>query len=437
MKKCFYLAALALVAFSSCTSDDEVSNQEAVSDNGLERVVLGIGNPAMTVTTRGTGTIGSNVADENRWHYEHLRVLMTNTNEAASVFGFTTIDGLGDQFNNAFYCVPNEMDGTTENGQGISLIPKPKDNKDRFYPMSGYSNFFAYYIDDAVVAGDELVATTATQTGDVAPKIDNTTDPTKMVVNFQMDGTQDIMAGMAAQPTINTRRYYGFSAETSRKGAIPQIVMNHLLTRLTFTYVPGHYTAQGMIINKIEIETPYKGKLLVAYQANEPEDAANLITWDANNETAFFPLKQHAATWYTDAANGEGSKEALVDFSEVTIPDMESTYVYDPSAVGTRLGEAMFVKPGLTVYKGKMTVKYPYVEDAVTKYNTVVEPFEIKLPVDPNTNEPVAFQQGTSYNVKFVMYGYKKPEIQVNLTAWGTGETITLFEDYIEPTPAP
>lgn len=426
MKKSFYFAALAVAVLSSCSSDPVVKPNAEV-DNDLVPIELGVGTPLMSVTTRGTGTIGSTTAADNHWRYERVRVLMTwipdDVNEHA--WGLTTRnegDGDYELFGNQFYCLPDE-DQTSIQG-GVALVPELNGDKTRYYPQSGNSNFFAYYVDDAIDATAGDLQSPVLVAGDQAPALHNreatAEEPAAKFVNFKMNGTQDIMAGMASHDAA----YTGFSARSARHGVNPHITMNHLLTRLTFKVVPGHENAKNIKVKSVSVESPNEGALTVAYNANTPKDASELITWAKKNEdsdslkTGVFDLMALDLgtdnKWYNDADKTKKPMIALTPFDFATEFDWASLtapYQYGDFEAKT-IGHAMFVAPG--------QAKYPL---------HVVLDNNLPGFADSNMDLSIALTDGTlkighSYEITIVVYGLSEIKVYATLTNWQTGEVI-------------
>lgn len=420
MKKSFYLAVLAVAALSSCSSDPVVQSNVEV-ENDLVPIELGVGTPLMSVTTRGTGTIGSTTAADNLWHYERVRVLMTWIPDDVNAWGFTTRnEGAGDYalFGNQFYCLP-------EDGLGdVLLVPELNGEKTRYYPQgNSYSNFFAYYVDDAIDATAGDLQTPVFITGDQAPAIHDTVFATENLsakyVNFKMNGTQDIMAGMAA----HEEGYPGFSARSARHDKHPHISMNHLLTRLTFKVVPGNENAKNIKVKSVSVESPNEGILTVAYDANTPKDASELITWAVDDETnelktdTFELMTLDLGTdgkWYNDADKTKKPMVALTPFDFATEFDWASLtgpYHYGDFEAKT-IGHAMFVAPG--------QAKYPL---------HVVLDNNLPGFADSNMDLSIALTDGTlkighSYEITIVVYGLSEIKVYATLTNWQTGEVI-------------
>lgn len=442
MKKSFYLAALAVVALGSCSSDDVVvsdSPANAGADNGLVPVIMSLGTPSTNVVTRGTGTVGNIVDGSSAWNGERVRVLMTQLPEYASdinnpVFTYTyRVDG--DEptqlFDNTFYTLPQ-----IENDK-IRLMPKGVET--RYYPATGSSNFFAYYIDDAVNEENGLEVTKldgdiAAETKDV-PAEESEDGIAYKYVDFELDGTQDVMAGMAAPPT--DPRYPGFSAEAARHNVHPSVQMNHLLTRFTFSVVAGNANANNVSVDQISVKSSAKGKLKVAYDVDKEwyaENAEtymnNLIDWTPSDEEELtdFILKERAK-------DGEGEFIYLDDNNEKTplqdmtpyVFEVDENYVYTARTQPARLGDALFVRPNQASYQ--LTVTTSYTDHPELQSEPIVQNIEVRGPQD----QLIEFEQGKSYNVTIVVYGLSEIKVYAELTPWiDGGDVPRINEDLFE-----
>ena len=287
MKKVFYASVLGAVVLSSC-SNDSVPCVDEPNVQGLEPVALGLNMSYANVeTTRGTGTVGGTTDADNIWNYENLYVLMTTSDPAAlqdknAEWGFTSVGGqvLREQFDNTFYSRPKQ---TERDGSPVWVIDYTCDPNEggnvKYYPASGESDFFAYYVDDA--ANNDAQ-------GNPEYVMENNT----ISIPYTLDGSQDLMLGKAEAPS----GYKGFSAKTARANIVPNIRMKHLLSRFTFTLKNGIFCSKTRITgvfqraNTLSINSP---RIL--------RDSA-LLRWPAlGSVTIFFsPLRLLYAA-YTEA----------------------------------------------------------------------------------------------------------------------------------------
>ena len=320
MKKSYLaLGLVAAVAMSSCSNDEPIpggNNNQSDVTKGLEPIVLSMTTSAADVDvrdarTRGTGTVGGLTPETNKWQYEDIYVLMTSSDadcldtivtEAGDKYvpkwDFTSVKGVGPflkkQFDGKFWARPYEKEG--ENATKWGLDYKIDQNEwwchlpiDKYYPMKGKSQFFAFYIDDACATvdtkpydGDAGEDGTHTQSFSHAhPVYTFDADSTYMTVDFKIDGTQDLMVGTAAQG--DTYEELGFSAQSARAGIVPSIKMNHLLSRLTFDVKWGHESAEMVQIDAIRVLSENQGKMKVAYSnayAAAQTEAINFLDWN-------------------------------------------------------------------------------------------------------------------------------------------------------------
>lgn len=448
MKKSYLaLGLVAAVAMSSCSNDDPVvnPNQPAGSEQFVPvRLSMTTSTADVEVSgarTRGTGTVGSMEASSNHWKYEDIYVLMTSTQDRTKdaqdteTWGFTSALGNGpfllEQFDGSFWARP------AVNDQAISLLDYGLDRNewwhggriDRFYPLSGGSHFFAYHIDDALYGG--ATSEISAELEAVGREKDHeypTPTPTTTVsgleaysVKFDLDGSQDLMAGYAAIPGDHyTDKDLGFSARSARDGVIPQITMKHLLSRLTFQVVKGGDNFDRVTLNSIKILSKDKGDMIVALNPEleptnlsdtEPWEEVGAITWEDIDDTDSFALKQVPNKYLVDEngkTNGvynpgstdydvyyniydglyanvggvktlieedaselitpptlntsaqpslETGKAKLVDFAPVALKTF-GLVKGDPLNNSKSVGEAMFVAPGEESYKLTLGMTY-------------------------------------------------------------------------------
>lgn len=327
MKKSYLaLGLVAAVAMSSCSNDEPMldnPNQPAGTENYVPVKLSLTSNTAdVEVGTRGTGTVGDLKGGTKQWQYEDIYVLMTSTQDRTSTgehdngiddeeWGFTSALGNGpfllNQFDGSFWARPTVVD------DAVSELNYKLDRNewwygaaiDRFYPMSGGSHFFAYHIDDAIDENNdsEISAELQGQGRETSHSYPTPNIVDEAVyVNFDLNGSQDLMAGYAPLPGTTDLGYEyavkdkGFSARTARAGATPKIVMNHLLTRFTFEVVKGGNNFDRVTLNSITVNSKDKGTMCVALNPADPflaDSYANVgkIDWTAD-EAEDFSLMQ-------------------------------------------------------------------------------------------------------------------------------------------------
>lgn len=434
MKKSFYLTALAMIALSSCSSEEAVDEvQESSQSEELVPVNLSIGKAVIGVSTRGTGTVGSVATSEqtdNNWNFEKVRVLMTDDQAADQPVVFTTIQGLlpikegasaanefYGQFDNYFYCIPEV--GTSS----VALIPQPKDGMQRYYHVNKKSRFFAYYVDDAkptsgwnyaLPTGADPAKSPKKDDDNLVPELKDDATSHSKYVEFKIDGTQDIMAGVAFDGGNKTGAYT-FSAAGARKASPqkPVVCMDHLLTRLNFTYTAGNGDGiEGVVIKKVEVASATEGKLTVAYNS-APKSPDDLITWTNETSETYLELKDALP----DAERYAGGNKAnLVDFAAKIIGKTDEK---------KDMGDALFLHPGQHAFLAKVTLLFPIKENPAVYNPTGANPdynqevLEVTIPA--GTAADAKFERGKSYQINFTFYGYQKTEVDVQLTGWISG----------------
>ena len=339
MKKYFIFAALVTAGLlTSCSSsDDAISENPSVptyGENDQVPIILGASSRADVSAiedarqydfTRGTGTVGDLVsnATTNVWGGQHVWVYMmergTITPAKASE---TDPEGI---YENTEMRTPNPSEGTT--GDARELVAVANDGmyqQHRYYPMTGNFDFWAYHIDDA--------ATTLTEGKPTIAQVAATdNDPAKITVPFTIDGSQDLMVAHAWPTDANTDGKWDgttlastgddaftdfYSAKAARSNLQPDLLFQHLLTRLQFVIKGGNkktcgwinlddnddtndafpaaganYT--GIFVKSIKVISKETGSIVAAYtRASETTEPAltkdKLISYDA---TAAYPTR--------------------------------------------------------------------------------------------------------------------------------------------------
>ncbi len=416
----FALAAAGLM--TACSSDDAVSNGGGADKTALVPIQIGVS--PVSVTTRGTGTVGGTTDETNKWANEKVNVYMfkKGTMDLAK-FEFDDAGGTASHeiYNNKVFTAPASED---------SVATLVDDNKDiEYYPMTGEFDFWGYRIDDA-----------ATETGYEAPKAvtadgsDATGETTAAayVTKFTIDGSQDIMRGKA-ELTDDQKTNIGegnegraYSAFAARKGVQPVIDFEHLLTRFTFQVVPGSASAAGITdptitgyeavkVESIKIVSKNKATLPVAYTADYTN---NGLTFE-DETTAELALK---------SAEKDGESGNLKELEAVSLKDTWNEI--DCTGTPTTIGSALLVAPGETSYNMILTLSQdvPTKDDSSnpevkTKTQKLTLPIAIKV---AEGTEAKKFEAGHSYNVVITVYGLEQIKVDANLSKWEEGDGINI-----------
>ena len=533
MKKSYFAIGAIAAAMCSCSSESIPSAGEGNVLPGTEDLApISLSMTGNNTTaevgsrTRGTGTVGAGTAGTGfatgtDWRNEELYILMTSsdvkclkdynkfkedptrddvedpdivTNDETDEtqwkgWGFTTLNGEGpwlrEQFNGAIWARPQKDGGKWNLVYNSETNIKNNDwylgaGVNRFYPINGVSDFFAFYVDDACKsdtvpgydANDYFDYTTAESTTPSNGK--PLTDPTivlykasaadseynypqgpldahyplitkdtvnrQMSIKFRIDGTQDLLAGRAKRQAGYGD---GFSAKSARRGITPDITMNHLLTRLTFDIYRGDSAANNIQITGIKIKSKDSGKLIVAYDVDrntalgaDSLSVDNLIRWmDYNKKyadevgfdedslrTTYFTLKQAKVGGTVPHAIGD-KKDYLEKLDSFSVSSIKNWVGQEISGVKAELdschraiGEAMFVAPGDTAYT--MILEYKVLVDDRKNNGTNPPSFD-------NPNDPAGSGDDLLENMK-VTFNLKAPTNAADNDRFARGKSYSI-----------
>ena len=377
MKKMFFYAAVAGVAFASCTK-----GIDAPVNNGTnnEPAISFQMSSSFDVTVRGTGAVGGlgTPEDPNNWNEEELNVYMFDQSTLDLTFNATT--GVN-YFENTTVTAPKTgSSDTITYGNG----------KLQYYPSSGEFDFFAYHGDDAVT---------------VAPALNAAKDA--FTVPVVITGEQDLMVAKAALNDLDRETIIAwetnnpgkafdyarvYSAYSARRDVQPRFTFKHLLSRFVFqaeAAEDGAAGEDGIKITRIVVKAPSKGVMTVAALdeselgvvfGTEPADSADMELTDRSKPMAV-----------KDLIHGES----------------------------VRMGESMLLPAGGTQYVAHIYYKQEKKNDdgTITTINDVyVAPIVLK------DNKP--FEAGTQYKVNIKVYDFMTIVLTADLQAWKEGEDI-------------
>ena len=413
------VASLGLLA--SCSSDDDLSTGGNGKD-GLQQIKIGMGVQA-NVATRGTGTVGAVGAENNTWAKQTVNVYMLNK-------GTLDLAKFGDDpiYENTVLTTP------ADNASGIaSELDEHGVAQYKYYPTTKTAfDFWGYRLDDADVtaAGDQDGSATAAaiKSGHFVPY----TSEDSLLIGFQIDGTQDIMAGKAV-PTEEEKNKCGgeeniYSAFAARRDVQPNIKFEHLLSRLNFQVLAGAESTTdantGVKVTGITVKSKATGKLVIAYKgAAAFENVSDQLIVDKyvdeEKEAALYKdlvVKQRTA--------GAPLTDNLEDLAPVT-PKWNNGM-----ALATQVGEALLAIPAdkydITInLQQKVQVKGDKSsptdpDDFQTKDYTYTA--DLKNTVNPDKG----FEPGYSYNVTITVYGLSEIQITTTLIPWKDGGNIEM-----------
>lgn len=431
MKKMFFFALAAAGMLTACSNDDTLGGN---GDQNVSEQQIRLGVASSKVQTRGTGTVGGMTDAENVWAGQTLWVYMLQKGsmdlayyKAPAVGGVATPDV--EVFNNKKFTAPDAANNTK------SGLATTADGTIAYYPVSGNYDFWGYRVDDA--AGATPVVKTVDDTGAAV----EANVATKRVVDIEIDGSQDIMAGKAVPSTDEVTKLGNYadnfySAYAARKGVQPNITFNHLLTRFTFEVRAGSKATAGLPaggntdavkVTGVSVDSKTTGTLTVAY-TGATKEAAELLTFIG--DASPLKLMQRDETVADNNA-------ALIDLKPVTLtwPATGEATVGD----AIKVGEALLVAPGETEYP--LTINLS--QDVLEKVGEVkvTKPLEQKATIKMDGTK--TFEPGKSYKVTITVYGLEGIEVTATLVPWADGGSIDIDDDrnpnegeYTEPTPA-
>lgn len=432
MKKMFFFALAAAGMLTACSNDDTLGGNG--EQNASEQQIR-LGVASSKVQTRGTGTVGGMTDAENVWAGQTLWVYMLQKGSMdlavyKSPAVGSTAAAESKVFDNKEFKAPNTADNTK------SGLATTADGTIAYYPVSGRYDFWGYRVDDAAVGGKPTVKIVNDNGDEVAAD-----QATKRVVDIEIDGSQDIMAGKAVPSTDEVTALGGYadnfySAYAARKGVQPNITFNHLLTRFTFEVRAGSKATAGLPaggntdavkVTGVSVNSKTTGTLTVAY-TGETKAAADLLTF--TGDASPLTLKQRSTT----AAD---NNEALVALEPVTL-----TWTDDAATIGDvlKVGEALLVAPGETEYPLTIALS----QDVLQKVGDpkVTMPLEQKATIKMDGTKK--FEPGKSYKVTITVYGLEDIRVTATLVPWADGGSIDIDDDrdpnngkYTEPTVTP
>ncbi len=454
MKKHFLYLMAAAAAMTACSTNDVVG--DAGNGAGIvsaeEQQVIGIGaaiNAQPVKTTRATvGGVGSD-DETHSWHGESLYLFMT---KKSTIDPATEGNETGAIFWNTKAIAPSPTTGESTIYAPSGLLTR-YDSQVKYYPLADYNeatqkygfDFYGYYDGKADDTRTDAKYYTVTD-GQVGEGSETySTAATFVGVPFEIDGSNDLLAGKAKLSTDDESKLKdgqseanqqaaverAYSAWAARRGVQPSIDFNHLLTRLQFNVIAGNAITAGkndagnddnyheaMKVTGIKVTgLPKSGHIIVASvdEVNYPHSS---LIWSAEDASGnVFALK--------DDAGKEISAENAIGLTG----EFE-----DGKFTGTKvtIGDALMVKAGETKYQIEVTLQQKVrVKEKDDELNTDTDAnWEVKTQTLTGTidlskaitgeESDKTFQAGTSYTVNITVYGYEKIDVTGNIVKWAT-----------------
>lgn len=413
-------AVASLGLLTSCSSDDDLSTG-GNSKDGLQQIKIGMGVQA-NVATRGTGTVGAVGEKDNTWAKQTVNVYMLNKGTLdLAMFGTDPI------YENTVLTTP------ADNASGIATELVGGVAQYKYYPTTKTAfDFWGYRLDDADVTAEGDRDGSETAAAIKSNKFVPYTSEDSLLIGFQIDGTQDIMAGKAVPTEEEMNKCGGeeniYSAFAARRNVQPNIKFEHLLSRLNFQVLDGKDTQttdedKAVKVTGITVKSKATGKLVIAYKGEAAFENVSdqlIVDKDADEVKDAALLKELVVKQRAEHAL---LTDNLVDLQPVT-PKWNNGM-----AMATQVGEALLAIPAdkyeITInLQQKVQVKgnkaTPQEDDFQTKDYTYVA--DLKNTVNPDKG----FEPGYSYNVTITVYGLSEIQITTTLTPWKDGGNIEM-----------
>lgn len=410
----FAILALVITSMIACTEtypgkELDMSGDEVLKDWGMEDSIavkeeykvisVAISDPSYhTVSASGqSATRGLGAFDYQR--DDSLRKVMSY-NSYFYIYAFNRDETTS--YNASQSClIKNEPARAIDPASYFLTFENGKQYWNTETPMLPY-DFWAYYVDNAVE-------------GTPDPQPDNEGN---LGFDITIDGSQDLLCGKAVltkaqnDTLINNieqekLRNSLYSYYTTAHDIFPVVGLKHCLTSLKFQVYPGDETADGIVIDSICVEAPYKGRMtVVAKDAGklgctfDKDSIAWLSLHDVNNEYSLQAENNYICRWKEEY----GSGDSIV------------VNVFDREAIN--VGESLMIPPlaGSDTLNVKITAHREDGKEALPQgYITFV-------------SRSSGFKAGYQYNVRLALYGQQPVGVTAVLTGWALGGSVPLID---------
>lgn len=396
MKKEWLLAMCATAMMASCAKDKTIA-----LDNGAggtpEEIILGAGQylsaeveqgQPMKAASRRIGSVGD-LGAANNWNGETVYVY--------GIVGDTLF-----AINGEAATAPAGTPGATV----TSTLAWTAADKHFYYDGNNVYDFYGCHVDGAA---------TEAMTIPTDPDYDLATAGFSVPVTI--DGTQDLMVAMpnkesdrtagGVDPEVTTTDNL-YSAWSSRRGVKPNLVFQHVLTRLTFKAKCG------------DASTPTPPVKITSIQVTGAiSDGTLTIIPVGGGNQGFAPGTTTANFALMAPASDPDTSKELETFSGKDITNV------DPDDF-EQIGVPMMLVPG-----GEYTIVITTEQDM--NNNSSIETNE-KGTITKKITYTGGFVAGKNYNINITVYGLQEIAVDATLTAWGEGGDIDIDPDDL-PTP--
>ena len=273
--------------------------------------------------------------------------------------------------------------------------------------------------------------------------------------NVRIDGTQDILMGMAPnlndvlidrykdqweKMSINEQRTIhndnGYTTFAAHHKIFPTIDLKHELSRIRFVIVPGDDSADDVVITGVSISSKNDADFVVAAPSIDQLGLQNYRT--PNDENNLLPLA-FPDKKDLDTLRVNGGTDYVLDpqgnycIGYKTEKWVSSSTTYQGVQMGLpKYGRSMMLAPGDSTYCLKLTWSQSAKVDVisgstVTKKDTVIHwesKYTVKVPrtkynLKEGTNPAeYYFQPGIYYQIKIMVYGLQEMKIYTSIASW-------------------
>lgn len=394
----YLLAVTAMSSLFSCSGDDMSDINVDVNSNGNSEFAIQLSGRSSSMSAGSRAAILDNNAG-----LQGIGVWCVAKNNNDATTGSTGMDWFGTGAGPVSCLIKNQkadIEAETGNVKWVPAESRPV----YYYPIT-QTYKYEFYATYPYIENEITTADTAPETGDY---LTYTQNGTRVTATYYIDGTQDILWGRATsdEKYAWSARYFRLNGGVTDDN-IPNLQMEHMLTRLVFYVTPGadgsaddgtgsqYKEACKMTVTSLTIkEAINKLNLVVADNATERDLDARL--------TRFSPMS--VADFNLKNSEGDAAAEVPVADCYAEAEGSNPTYTITPQ----QWGESIMLVPAQE-YKVYMTMKMT--DDSGTERT-----FETEIPLKLSGDAP--FERGKSYNVTITVYHPTEIEAKATISDW-------------------
>lgn len=374
MKKYFFYAALAVALTASCQKAQKNSVEVDPLDDGAP-VPVTLGTNVVSATVKSNGALAGFTSDTKLNVFAIDKTCTSALDQEASFL----------LFNAAIDPTTGTMGSSASKYTGIDAGV--------YYEGTKNYCFYGYYVDD--IAHDKTDLTCSTDAITLGVSINGQHDILLATTNEDND-----IAAASVVSGFNSSRVY--SAYSARRNVKPNLVFEHQLSKLTFKLKTGNTIPSGTTVafDKLGVVSLINGTLTIV---GSPRGLVATDTYPTAPTSEAIATAHAQELFLTPASslNMPADKDA-----ELSGFDKNSIMVY----------------PGDNNYYANL-----YLTQTKNSVNTpVTSGFTIPAPTG-------GFKAGHEYVVTIVVYGLEAVVVDVTLTDWAEGGSVTIDSDAENP----